>query len=264
MVELEQQIDQTSDAASADALSEIAGDLYDMAAVLTGQAHLRRLLADPAADPAARAGLIGGLFGGKVSDAALDLAQASVGLRWSTPWDMADALEIAGDRLLLGSAEKQGQLDEVEDQVFRFGRILAGNDELRSLLDEQIVPAERRSELLRTLLAEKADPITVQLLDHAVRTQRKRSIVLSIDDLLDEAAARRHRSTAFVRTALPISDEQIEHLARALTELYHRPIDVRTEVDPTIRGGVIIRIGDEIIDGSIAARLAAVRAALGA
>ena len=84
----------------------------------------------------------------------------------------------------------------------------------------------------------------------------------AVDDLLDAAAARRQRSTALVRTAVILTDEQTERLASALGTLYGRPMVVRSEVDPSVRGGLIVRVGDEVIDGSVAGRLAAVREAL--
>lgn len=262
LAELEQKANEVAGPAGVDALPGIATDLYEVAAVLTVQPQLRRLLGDAAATAERRTELVQRIFTGKVGAPASAIVDAAVGLRWSTPWDLTDGIELAGDRLLMDAAEQQSRLDAVEDEVFRFGRILDANDGLRSLLDEQIVPSVRRAELLRGVLSEKVDPITLQLLDQAVRTTRKRSIMLAIDDLLDQAAARRERSTAVVRTAVALTEEQVTRLVAALAELYGREIDVRAEVDPAVRGGLVIRVGDEVIDGSVAGRLAAVRAAL--
>jgi F-type H+-transporting ATPase subunit delta len=95
-----------------------------------------------------------------------------------------------------------------------------------------------------------------------VASQRKRSIVLAIDNLLEAAAARQDRSIARVVSATPLSEAQEQRLAAALTGLYGRPILVRTALDPDVRGGLVVRVGDEVIDGSIASRFAAARAAL--
>lgn len=263
LAQLDQRVDAATEAAKLTGLQAIAGNLYDMAAVLAGQPQLRRGLANQSRPPADRARLIDKLFEGKVGEPALQLARDAVSLRWSTPWDMTDSLEIAADRIMLQLADQRGKLDAVEDELFRFGRIVDGSDDLRSRLDDQVVPAARRAELLRGVLRGKVEEVTLVLLERAVRSGRKRSVILAVDDLLDEAAARRNRSTATVRTAIELTDEQSRRLASTLAGMYGREIDVRTEIDPSVRGGLVVRIGNDLIDGSVAGRLAAVRAALG-
>jgi F-type H+-transporting ATPase subunit delta len=248
--------------ASTELLETIAGELYSVAALLVAQPRLRRTLGDPATAPERRAELVAGLFGGKVSQQTVEIAKAAASQRWSSPWDLADALERTGDDTLFASAETQGQLDTVEDELFRFERILDGAGELSVLLDERSVDAQRRVGLLDSIIATKVQSITLQLLRHAVSSDRKRSVRLAIDDLLDSAAARKAQSVARVTTAVELSAQQQERLSAALTELYGRPITVRTAVDQAIRGGLVVRVGDEVIDGSITSRLLQARTAL--
>jgi F-type H+-transporting ATPase subunit delta len=124
------------------------------------------------------------------------------------------------------------------------------------------VPPARRIEFLDTLVEGKVAPVTLALLQHAVASERKRNIVLAIDDLLERAAQHQNRSVARVISAVSLTDEQERRLAAALTEMYDRPISVRSALDPDVRGGLVVRIGDEVIDGSVAHRFAAARAAL--
>jgi F-type H+-transporting ATPase subunit delta len=249
-------------AATSGGLIDLARELYSIADLLVVQPRLRRALGDPASAPDARGRLIGRLLGGKVSDEARELAQAVVERRWSSPWDMTDGLERLADDALLGAAEQDGQLDDVEDELFRFERILESQPRLTTLLDEISVPAERRTALLRDVVAGRLHPITQALLEHAVASSRKRSIELAIDDLLESAAIRRNRSMARVVSAVELTSEQERRLAATLADIYARPIALRTAVDPAVRGGLSIRVGDEIIDGTVASRLAAARAAL--
>jgi F-type H+-transporting ATPase subunit delta len=248
--------------APADRLTALSGELYAVAALLVAQPRLRRLLGDPASSADSRAGLVASLFGGKVSDAALQIAQAAVRERWSSPWDLTDSLESAGDDALFSAAEREGVLERVEDELFRLERILDAEGELTTLLDEKAVRGDRRVQLLDAVVGGKVHPVTRALLEHAVRTERKRSITLAIDDLLEAASGRQEKSVARVVSALPLTDEQSDRLAAALSDLYGRPIVLRTAVDATVRGGLVIRVGDEVIDGSIAARLAEARTAL--
>jgi F-type H+-transporting ATPase subunit delta len=243
-------------------LTSLAAELYQVADLLTGQPRLRRLLGDPATPAEARAGLVTSLLQGKISPTALETTQAAVRERWSTPWDLADGLERSADDALLTAADRQGALDEVEDELFRFERILDAEGELVTILDEVTVPAERRVNLLDRVLSGKVHPVTQALLQHAVRSQRRRSVTFVIDDLLAEAAARQERSLARVISAVPLTAEQLTRLGAVLAQLYGRAMSIRTAVDPSVKGGLVIRVGDEIIDGSVASRLAQARTAL--
>lgn len=246
----------------AQAQQALASDLYSVSELLAGQPRLRRTLADPSTQASARAELARSLFGGRVGDAALSLTIDVVERRWSSAWDLADSLEILADDALLAAAEQQGQLDTVEDELFRFERILAANGELAVALDEAVVPAQRRVALLRTVLEGKASSLTIELIAHAIASGRKRSIELAINELLEASAARRNRSVARVISASELTSEQADRLGAVLSELYGRPINVRTAVDPAVQGGLVVRVGDDVIDGTVSTKLAAARAAL--
>ncbi|MEO6503109.1 MAG: F0F1 ATP synthase subunit delta [Jatrophihabitantaceae bacterium] len=246
---------------AADQHRKLADELYEAAGLLSRQPRLRRALGDPSTDASGRADLARSLLSGQVGDVTLGLIADAVALRWSSPWDLTDALEILGDDALLAAAEQDGALDTVEDELFRFERILADAGELGAALEEAGVPAERRRGLLQSLLGNKVHPITAQLLEHAVTSGRRPTMGLAIDDLLQASAARRDRSVARVLSATELTPEQTERLAAALTRLYGREINVRTAVDESVKGGLVVRVGDEVIDGSVASRLAAARAA---
>jgi len=243
-------------------LNDLAAELYAVAALFEAQPRLRRSVADPAAPAEARSGLVSRLVEGKVSASALSVVRTAVAQRWSSPWDLLDAIESSADEVLLASAERDGALDEVEDELFRLERILDAQSQLTTLLDEQTATVQRRQDLLRGIVGAKVNGVTLALLEHAVASRRKRTIVLAIDDLIEAAAARRERSVARVVSAVALSDRQQNALAAKLSDLYGRAIDVRWAVDPTIRGGLIVRIGDEVIDGSVATRLTQARSSL--
>jgi F-type H+-transporting ATPase subunit delta len=247
---------------SAAELADIAAELYAVADLLVAQPRLRRTLGDPATEPDGRAGLVESLISGKVGAPTLRLVTSAARLRWSSPWDLTDALEDAGDAALFAAADKQKTLDQVEDDLFRLERILDSEGDVAALLDEFTVDPARRNELLDRLVAGKVTAETLSLLHHAVASQRKRSITLAIDDLLVKAAARQERAVARVISAVPLSDKQQKRLARALSEMYGRAMSVRVALDPDVVGGLVVRVGNEVIDGSVATRFAQARAAL--
>jgi F-type H+-transporting ATPase subunit delta len=242
-------------------LTGLAEELYSVANLLTAQPRLRRRLADPAAQPEQRTGLAETLLNGKISASALSVFTTAVAARWSAPWDLVDALETSGDDVLLAAAERDNSIASVEDELFRLERILDNESSLTTLLDEATVDASKRADLIEQVLRDKANPVTLALVRHAVATRRKRSILLALDDLIEAAGARRERSVARVISAVDLTDAQLTALGDRLTEMYGRRIEVRYAVDPAIRGGLVVRVGDEVIDGSLASRLNDIRSA---
>lgn len=242
-------------------LTGLAEELYAVANLLTAQPRLRRRLADPASEPEQRTALARALLDGKISASALSIIESAVGARWSAAWDLVDAIETTGDDVLLAAAERDDSIATVEDELFRLERILDNESELTTLLDEAAVDATKRADLIDKMLHGKASVIVLALVRHAVSTQRKRSILLALDDLIEAAGARRERSVARVISAVDLTDAQQRALADRLSEVYGRRIDVRYAVDPAIRGGLVVRVGDEVIDGSVSSRLNDVRGA---
>jgi len=202
------------------------------------------------------------VFGTKVNAAVLTLVQAAASGRWSEPWDLVDSLELVADEMAFAVAEQQGLLDDLEDQLFRFERIVDAEGQLSALLDDPNIDASRRQSLLDSVLADKVHPLTKSLLEHVVVSRNKRTVGTAVRNLLDLAGARRLRSVARVLSAVELTAAQQQRLTTALTELYGRSITVLTAVDPGVRGGLVVQVGDEIIDGSVASRLASVRNAL--
>ncbi|HJQ02386.1 MAG TPA: F0F1 ATP synthase subunit delta [Jatrophihabitans sp.] len=247
---------------TSDGLIGLAREVHSVAQLLAAQPRLRRALSDSSTQTERRTGLADRLLDGKVSASALQVVDDAVSLRWSSQWDLVEALELVAADALFAAAEDAGVLDRIEDELFRFERVLDGTSELGVLLDEATVAPQRRIQLLDALVAQKVHPITAELLRQAISSRRKRTLRLAIDELLVGAAKRRNRSVAKVVSAVELSTVQQDRLTTALTELYHRPISVRIAIDPAVRGGLVVRIGDEIIDGSVAARMLQARNAL--
>ncbi|MFP5346390.1 MAG: F0F1 ATP synthase subunit delta, partial [Actinomycetes bacterium] len=103
--------------------ARLGQELFGVVGVLDSSAGLRRALTDPSRDASAKADLVGRLFGGKVSDAAVDVVSGMVRDRWSSARDLGDACEHLGAVAVVASAEDDGTLERLEDELFRFGRI---------------------------------------------------------------------------------------------------------------------------------------------
>ncbi len=255
-------LDALVDSSSAADLQQLGDQLFAITRLVAGQLALRRALADPAAPEQARTGLLRQVLGGKVDASALEVASGLVASRWSATLDLVEALENVARRAVLGVAEKDGTLDDVEDELFRFGRILDREPQLNSLLADTNQSEEGRTGLLDAVLGDKVTPVVAALLRQTVRLPRGRHLDLAAEELAELAAARRHRYVARVRTAVALTPQQEQRLAASLTRLYARPMSLQIELDEHLLGGLVVEVGGELIDGSVAGRLAAARRSL--
>jgi F-type H+-transporting ATPase subunit delta len=243
-------------------LTRLASDLFAVLSLLEREHALRRALADPATPAASRTGLADRLLAGKVGRPALDLVSDLVSSRWSRSSDLLEAVETLARNAAFGVAEKDGSLDRVEDELFRFGRILDREPELARLLSDSATPADKRVGLLHEVAGQKVAAVTATLLEQTVRTRRSRNLDVAAEELSELAAARRDRYVAHVRTPVRMTGEQEQRLTESLTRLYGRPISLQVELDPDLLGGLVVRVGGELIDGSVAGRVAAARRTL--
>ncbi|MDQ1688182.1 MAG: F-type H+-transporting ATPase subunit delta [Frankiaceae bacterium] len=245
----------------ASALSE---DLFSVARLLDSEVQLRRVLADPSVPGEARAELAGRLLGDKVSATAVTLVSELVALRWSHPLDMVDAVESLAAQAAFQQALEAGTLDEVEDQLFRFARIVEREPRLRAALTNPALPAERKRELIDALLSAKVDPVALRIITaSALAPSRRRTLDRSLEAFSQLSAELRQRIIARVTVAVAPDEAQLERLSAALGRGYGRAMDLQVEIDPRVLGGVIVRVGDEVLDGSVAQRLGRVRRDLG-
>ncbi|TQJ90036.1 F0F1 ATP synthase subunit delta [Streptomyces sp. SLBN-31] len=249
-----ERLDALTDSTSADA-AKLADELAAVTALLDREVSLRRVLTDPAQAGEAKAQLAQRLFAGQVGGQAVDLVSGMVRSRWSQSRDLVDALEELANTADLTAAQKRGALDDVEDELFRFGRIVSSNTELRAALTDRAATTSAKVELLHRLLGGRAAAATERLVTRLVTAPRGRSLESGLESLSKLAAERRERLVAVVTSAVPLSDTQKQRLGAALAKLYGRQMHLNIDVDPEVLGGIRVQVGDEVINGSIADRI---------
>ena len=254
-----ERLDGAADGLTGDELRRLSEDLLGVASILGRELPLRRALSDPSRSGADRSGLAERIFGSHVGGPALSVLSAMVAVRWSVPSDLVDATEQLGVDALLIGAEEAGVLPEVEDELFRFSRIVDGHPALAAALADETATAERRGELVDRLLEGKARPATVRLARLAVTGFGGRAFESALERLLELAAARRDRWVVRVRVAAPMTEQQERGLGAALAAAYGRQVSLHVEVDEALIGGAIVRIESDLYDGSVASRLAEAR-----
>jgi F-type H+-transporting ATPase subunit delta len=169
---------------------------------------------------------------------------------------------VPSDELVRGYAEAlfnvvraEGELDRVEDELYRFGKLVESNHELKQALADQSIDRAQRIKVLEELLADKVSPHTLGLLTFTVAQGRARQLPQILEELSALTAAARDAVVAEVRSAVPLDEGQREELAAALSKATGRRVTVKAIVDPSVIGGVVAKVGDTVIDGTVRHRI---------
>lgn len=263
MAALSEEFDEVAGGLRGPELATLADELASVVTLLSEQPALNKHLAEPSDNPQAKVTLIERLLSDSVGEHTLRLLRTAVSQRWSAEADLLAGIEHTARLALLKLAEVNDEVDEVEDQLFRFGRILDSQPRLSSLLSDYTIPADNRVALLdKVLEGDEVNQTAKALLSQTVRLLRGERADEAVIDLAELAVARRGEIVAHVTAAAELSDAQRTRLSEVLTRIYGHPVAVQLHVDPDLLGGLSITVGDEVIDGSIASRLAAAESQL--
>ena len=158
-------------------------------------------------------------------------------------------------RALFAVAEAEGQLDMVEDELYRFGRTIEDQPELREALVDPSLPAERKIAVIREILQIKASRHTIALLGFLVEEGRTKDLPEILESLAEVVGEHRNKATAEVRSAVPLDEQRRTRLADALSKASGKDVELKVLVDPSLVGGVVARVGDQVFDGSVRRKL---------
>jgi F-type H+-transporting ATPase subunit delta len=160
---------------------------------------------------------------------------------------------------LLEVSRAEGHLADIQDELFRFARTFEGSDELRTALTDPALPRERRIAVVEDLLGGKALQTSAALATFIVAAGRAGELPAIVDRFVELAAAEQRRAVAEVRSAIELTPEQTDRLREALNRATGKDVEVKVVVDPSVLGGVVARVGDVVIDGSVRHRLEQLR-----
>ncbi len=240
----------------AQALTSASEEMASVIKFLLDNPVLRKKLTEDEDNDAGKKQMVHTLLDGKVAPIVVDTVASAAAQRWSHSLDFVTALRRQNTLIVLTAAERDGTIEQTEDELFRVGRLLDANPEFASLLADFQRPADGRVQLLRSLIGDQVGPHTWYLLSHTVALLHGQPSETTVAHLAELAAARRGEIVAHVVSAVELTDEQRTRLAQVLGNIYHRTISVQTEVDESIIGGLRIGVGDEVIEADVATRLA--------
>ena len=233
-------------------LRKVGEDLFGTADLLRAEPGLRRVATDVSIPGEAKAGLVRDVLSGKVSDEALEVVTTAVAQRWTAARDLGDALEQLGVEAVVRSSADQA--DRLADELFAVNQLVQGSPELREAFSDPARSREDKAALVSGLLAEKALPATVSLVQQALSGSH-RTVSVALDAYQKVAAEVRDQRVATVRVAMPLAETERERLQAVLSRTYGRTVHLNVVVDPEVIGGIRVEIGDDVIDGTVASRL---------
>ncbi|MDX6324065.1 MAG: F-type H+-transporting ATPase subunit delta [Nocardioidaceae bacterium] len=232
----------------------VSADLFGVSALLGREPGLRRTLTDASLPAKAKGELVRQVFGGRLDAASVDLVEVAAAGRWTRVHDLSAALEWVAVVAIVRAAGDAGDADRLEDDLFRILQLVGEHHDLRDALSDPGRSPEDRRVLLQGLLEGKVSPAALALAGQAVGG-RHRTVVAAVEEYQRIAADQRQRTLALVRVARPLGDAERDRLAEALSSQYGRPVHLNVVVDPSLVGGLVVEIGDDVIDGTVAGRI---------
>tara|TARA_B110000438_G_scaffold230836_1_gene225959 strand:- start:56 stop:586 length:531 start_codon:yes stop_codon:yes gene_type:complete len=168
---------------------------------------------------------------------------------------MANSTVTSYAEALFAIAAAEGDLSGVEEELFQFAQAFRSNDELSSTLADQSAPVSGRQQVVEDLLNGKASTTTTALVSMMVGAGRAAELPDIVDALVERSAASRNKDVATVRSVVDLTADQKDRLATAINTRTGKAVEIKVVIDPTVLGGAVTQIGDEIIDGSVRRRL---------
>ncbi|WP_295012415.1 F0F1 ATP synthase subunit delta [uncultured Microbacterium sp.] len=233
---------------------DVAGELFAATRLIGDSTALSGALADPSAPVEARTALVSRVFAG-ASAPVQELLKSVVAQRWSSAADLVDGVEELAIRATAIAAPEA----DIEGELFSVSRLVADNAELELALGGRLGGAEGKSALVQKLVEPSVSPATTLVVTSLVREPRGRRVRRLLNRAMRIVSVQRERLVATVHTAVPLSAQQRDRLAAVLGARYGRTIALNVVTDPAIVGGLRVQVADDVIDGSIASRLADLR-----
>ena len=232
----------------------VGDDLFGGAGALRASAALRRAATDPSAPAEVKSALLSGLFEDKLGAPATKILAQAASLRWATGADLVDSIEQLGVVAHVKGADAQGDGDRLEDELFGFAQTITQNRDVRDAFSDPARNVADKQALVRSLLDGKTTSATIRLAERSV-TGTHSTVTEALSEYSQLAASTRDRLVATVTVAAPLTDSEQDRLAAVLARDYARPVHLNVVINPAIVGGIRVEIGDQVIDGTVAARI---------
>ena len=241
---------QTLPSAVAGAKAADVTELFAVGRALHDSPALLRALGDDSADKKALTTLIDSVFGG-VQAGTKKLIHQLVDNPWSKPVDLLEGVEEIAIRLAATTAS-----GDIAGELLSVDRVIKAQPNVQLALSGKRAPAEAKRAMVESLFGKKISAEALAIVLHLVIQPRNRRITESITRAAGIVCDQRGDGLAEVRVATAIGDQQVKTIATMLEAQYGRPHYIDQVVDQAMVGGIRIRVGDHVMDQSVATQLA--------
>jgi F-type H+-transporting ATPase subunit delta len=245
------------------AIGQVEADLQQFARLLVTQGRLRKALADPGLPPEPKRALLTELGQGRPDPASVELLATVASVQRVPARALPDLLAELAAMAAFTAADQAGELEQLEGELFFAATMIEQQPPVRSALTNPGLPVANKRALMADLLGGRVSGRTAALVDLLVELHEGHDVDTLAKGWAQAAAARRNRVVAEVRSAVPLDDRHRARLAEVLTRVIGKPVVLQVTVDEAILGSVVVRVGDELFDGSVRSRLEQAREALG-
>lgn len=242
---------------AADANTTTSQELFAVTGLLDRDGTFRRALTDPSRDGQQRQAIASRVLEGKVYPAVKELVGLAAASRWSAERDLADALEHLAVLAAAESADHRGGAKAVEQVIadlLRFSNTVSAQPELQSALTDQRATDEAKHRLVSEVIPAETEEGR-GLIEQILSSPRGALPAELAEDFAEIMVALNQRSIAKVTVRTPLDEQRRERLAQALNRIYGRELTLDVTVDPEVLGGLKVQVGDEVIDGTVLARV---------
>jgi F-type H+-transporting ATPase subunit delta len=245
------------------AIDRVAADLVAFARLLHTQVRLRKALADPGLPPEPKRALLGELGRGRLEEASVELLATAASVQRVRPRELPGLLAELAAMAAFTAADRAGELERLEAELFGVAGLVEREPRVRSALTNPGLPVDNKRALVADLLGGRVGERTAALVELLVELHEGHELDSLTREWALAAAARRNRVVAEVRSAVDLDAQRRARLTEVLTRVIGQPVDLQVTVDEAILGSVVVRIGDELFDGSVRSRLEQAREQLG-
>lgn len=241
----------------------ISQDLFDVEKIFSENSPLLRAITDPSRTEEDKTVLVDKLLANSIDKSSLEIIKKLIAMRWSKETDLLEALETLAIEALLLQADKEEKLHKIESDLFAVVNILKKDRQLRNTLtDVRTYDVKDRVSLMEKIFASQVDEFSLKLLKRAIIHTKRTGLSVYISHLAEVVAAHTNNLLATVTVATPLNAQQTTRLEEILHKAYGKQVIINELIDKELIGGIRIRIGQTLIDGSLLSSMEQARQSL--
>ncbi|MFT4147183.1 MAG: F0F1 ATP synthase subunit delta [Micrococcaceae bacterium] len=233
---------------------KVSQELSAAIGVISRSSSLQRALTDVSYSPEQRAELLQKLFDSKVSKPTEDILTAAVKMRWNSGLDLVQGLEKISQLCVIYEAQSQGKLEDLESEMLTFNNALEDYPELEQAFENYSVDNDDKKALVSKLTSNYSEQARALIQPAVVYPHGLRATV-SLQRVIHSIAEEKHEFIAVVDTAIALTSQQEETLKTKLSKMYGRPITLNIREVPDLVGGIRVRVGNDVMDGTVKSRV---------